>query len=123
MLYPQLRAHLESRPNNDSLEPVLAELGLIRLVGGRQFEFRRGPKPSLPDGIFLYALVDFWKRMAPEQSTLAVEQLAYEPGSPGRVFKLDELSLIERLARIEESSGGEFLWSDTAGVRAVARRS
>ena len=33
----------------DALEPVLAELGLIRPVAGRLYEFRRGPKPSLPD--------------------------------------------------------------------------
>lgn len=112
----------EARPSDDALEPILAELGLIRPAGGRQFEFRRGPKPSLPDGVFLYALADFWERRAAGQSTLAVERLAYEPGSPGRVFKLDELSLIERLARIEESSAGQFLWSDTAGIRAVARR-
>jgi hypothetical protein len=115
--------HEEARSSDDALEPVLAELGLIRSAGGRHFEFRRGPKPSLPDGVFLYALDDFWQRMAVGQSTVAVERLAYEPGSPGRVFKLDELSLIERLARIEDSSGGQFLWSDTAGVRAVARRS
>ena len=115
--------HQEARASDDAFEPVLVELGLIRSVGGRHFEFRRGPKPSLPDGIFLYALDDFWQRTAIGQSTLAVEQLAYEPGSPGRVFKMDEFSLIERLACIEESSGGRFLWSDTAGVRAVARRS
>src|SRR4051794_32993814 len=114
--------HQEARPSDDALEPVLAELGLIRSAGGRQFEFRRGPKPSLPDGTFLYALADFWQRIAAGQSTLAVERLAYEPGSPGRVFKLDEFSLIEKLARIEESSEGQFLWSDTAGIRAVARR-
>jgi hypothetical protein len=112
----------EARASDDALEPVLAELGLIRSVGGRQFEFRRGPKPSLPDGVFLYALADFWQQSAARQSTLAVERLAYEPGSPGRVFKLDEFSLVERLARIEESSEGQFLWSDTAGVRGVARR-
>jgi hypothetical protein len=115
--------HQEARPSDDALEPVLGELGLIRSAGGRHFEFRRGPKPSLPDGVFLYALDDFWQRPAMGQSTFAVEQLAYEPGSPGRVFKMDEFSLIERLARIEDSSGGQFLWSDTAGVRAVARRS
>jgi Protein of unknown function (DUF4007) len=113
----------EARPSDDTFEPVLAELGLIRTAGGRHFEFRRGPKPSLPDGVFLYALDEFWQRTAVGQSTLAVERLAYEPGSPGQVFKLDEFSLIERLARIEESSGGRFVWSDTAGVRAVARRS
>jgi hypothetical protein len=107
----------------DALEPVLAEIGLIRALDARSFEFRRGPKRSLPDGVFLFALNDFWQRSAPAQNTLAVESLAYEPGSPGRVFKLDEFSLIERLARIEQSSAGRFLWSDTAGIRNVARRS
>ena len=53
---------------------------------------------------------------------MAVESLAYEPGSPGRVFKLDEYSLVERLGRIDDSSEGRFMWSDTAGVRNVARR-
>jgi hypothetical protein len=115
--------HQEARPTDDALEPVLTELGLIRSISGKQFEFRRGPRPSLPDGVFLYALEEFWQRSAIGQSTLAVERLAYDPGSPGQVFKLDEFSLIERLARIEEGSGGQFLWSDTAGVRAVARRS
>ena len=104
------------------MEPVLAELGLIRPVGSKSFEFRRGPKPNLPDGIFLFALARFWGAHAPAQNTMAVESLAYEPGSPGRVFKLDEYSLIERLARIDDSSRGHFAWSDTAGVRNVARR-
>ena len=111
-----------SKFSDDNLEPVLAELGLIRAVGARTFEFCRGPKPSLPDGVFLFALNDFWQRYAPDQNTIAVESLAYEPGSPGRVFKLDEHSLIERLSRIDDSSGRRFAWSDTAGVRNVARR-
>ena len=81
----------------DALEPVLAELGLIRPVAGRLYEFRRGPKPSLPDGVFAYALNAFWNRHAPNAATLSVEAIAYEPGSPGRVFKLDENSVVERL--------------------------
>ena len=106
---------------DDGMEAVLAELGLIRAVGSRVFAFRRGPKPSLPDGIFLYALDEFWTRHAPGQNTLAVERIAFEPGSPGRVFKLDEHSLAERLALIDARSEGRFAWSDTAGLRSVAR--
>jgi hypothetical protein len=105
----------------DALEPVLAELGLVRLVEGRRYEFRRGPKPSLPDGMFAFALNAFWDRQAPTASTLSVEAIAYEPGSPGRVFKLDENSVIERLTRIEGATHGHIVWSDTAGVRQVLR--
>lgn len=105
----------------DALEPVLAELGLIRSIGGRTYEFRRGPKPSLPDGVFVYALNDFWQRHAPDASTLSVEAIAYEPGSPGRVFKLDENSIIERLVSIEDVTRGKIVWSDSAGVRQVMK--
>jgi uncharacterized protein YkvS len=105
----------------DALEPVLAELGLIRSIGGRLYEFRRGPKPSLPDGVFAYALNAFWERHAPTASTLSVEAIAYEPGSPGRVFKLDENSIVERLTAMEEVTHGKIVWSDSAGVRQVLR--
>ena len=114
---PRLGAH----GADDSMEAALAELGLIRAVGSRVFAFRRGPKPSLPDGVFLFALNEFWTRYAPDQNTMAVERLAFEPGSPGRVFKLDEHSLVERLALIDASSEGRFTWSDTTGLRNVAR--
>jgi len=111
----------DKNAGEDAFEPVLAELGLIRQVAGRLYEFRRGPKPSLPDGIFAYALHTFWERHAPAASTLSVEAITYEPGSPGRVFKLDENSVVERLADIEEMTRGRMVWSDTAGVRQVAR--
>ena len=115
-------ARADNRFIEDAMEPVLAELGLIRPIGGQVFELRRGRKPSLPDGVFLFALDQFWDRRASQSETLAVEEAIYAPGSPGRVFKLDEFSLIERLAKIEESSHGRFVWSDTAGIRSVARR-
>src|SRR4029077_12966502 len=97
------------------------ELGLIRPVAGRLYEFRRGPKPSLPDGVFAYALNAFWNRHAPTGATLSVEAIAYEPGSPGRVFKLDENSVVERLTAMEEVTRGAIIWSDTAGVRHAVR--
>jgi uncharacterized protein YkvS len=105
----------------DALEPVLAELGLIRSIGGRLYEFRRGPKPSLPDGVFAFALNEFWERHAAAASTLSVEAIAYEPGSPGRVFKLDENSVVERLTAMEEVTNGKLVWSDSAGVRQVLK--
>lgn len=121
-----LRSYVPTRQgkfSDDLFEPALVPLGLIRAVSSKSYQFRRGPKPNLPDGIFLYALNDFWMRHAPDQQTLSVEALTFEPGSPGRVFKLDEDALVERLARIDESSARAYLWSDTAGVRNVARRS
>ncbi|HYE72331.1 MAG TPA: DUF4007 family protein, partial [Blastocatellia bacterium] len=71
----------------DTLECPLAELALIRSSGLRGgYQFQKGPKPSLSDPVFAYALDEFWKRHT-SAKTLTVEAITYEAGSPGRIFK------------------------------------
>ena len=109
----------------DVIEPLLAELGLLSSPSRDVYEFRRGPKSTLPDGIFAFALADFWSRWNAEnetdQKTLSFEAIAHDYGSPGRVFKLDENSVAERLGGIDALTSGRFRWSDSAGVRQVVR--
>ena len=107
----------------DYAEPMLGELGLIYEERKGHFAFRRGPKASLHNGMFAYALLDFWDRAAPGLSTLAFEAIAYAEGSPGRVFKLDEDSIAERLFILEDLTRGALSWTDTAGLRQVHRQS
>jgi hypothetical protein len=108
--------------NEDAAEPLLAELGLVREARlGGWYEFVRGPKPNLPDGVFAYGLGEFWRRQG-GVSTLSAEQICYAPGSPGRVFKLDEDSVITRLMHLSELTDGAWQWTDTAGLRQVQRR-
>lgn len=105
----------------DSLESPLAELGLIKAVGRRDgFRFVRGPKSSLGNGVFLYALIEFWKNYTSAQ-TLSFEAVAHEPGSPGRVFLLDENDVADRLLALEDFTKGAFRWSETAGLKQVIR--
>ena len=105
----------------DAAEPLLAELGLIREARfGGWHEFVRGPKPTLPDGVFAYALADFWRRQG-GSTALTAEQICYAAGSPGRVFKLDEDSVITRLMNLEALTGGAWVWTDTAGLRQIQR--
>lgn len=106
----------------DFAEPLLGELGLLQEVHKGQYAFRRGPKASLHDGIFSYALVDFWNRTAAGQSSLAFEAVAYAEGSPGRVFKLDEESVAQRLIALSDSTGRKLEWTDSAGLRQVHRK-
>jgi len=108
--------------NEDAAEPLLAELGLIREARlGGWYEFVRGPKPSLHDGVFAYALAQFWERQG-GSTALTAEQICYAPGSPGRVFKLDEDSVITRLMRLDEITDEAWQWTDTAGLRQIQRR-
>lgn len=107
----------------DFAEPLLGELSLLQEVHKGQYAFRRGPKTSLHDGVFAYALVDFWDRIGDGQSSLAFETLSYAEGSPGRVFKLDEESIAQRLMGLAELTGGKLAWTDSAGLRQVHRKS
>lgn len=111
----------------DSAEPLLTDLGLISTSGNNIYHFHRGPQYSLPDQIFAFSLLDFWKRWElntnSSQATLSFNTIAHEYGSPGRVFKLDEDSVGDRLSKIEEITNGYLQWTDSAGLRQVSRSS
>lgn len=105
----------------DSIECPLAELELLRPTPDRGvYELQRGPKPTLPDEVFVFALDEFWA-IAEAAGTVSFDKIAHAPGSPGRVFLLDEASLSFRLERLEDVSRGAFSWSDTAGLQQVTR--
>jgi hypothetical protein len=107
----------------DFAEPILGELGLIAEETKGTFAFRRGPKPTLSNGLFIYALIDYWELLDPSASSMAFESIVYGEGSPGRVFKLDEESVAERLFSLEEETSGVISWTDTSGLRQVLRKS
>jgi hypothetical protein len=102
-------------------DSVLGELGLIHQIGKGSFEFKRGEKQSLSDYIFAYCLINFWERYSPSTQTLSFESIAHEIGSPGRVFKLDEESVSERVQNLADITKNQLIWSDTAGMRQVIR--
>lgn len=107
----------------DALESPLTELGLIKQVGkSERFRFVQGQKPSLGAGVFCYAVTDFWARFSETAQTLSFETLAHEPGSPGRVFLLDENDVVDMLTGLEEVSRGIYTWSETAGLKQLIRK-
>jgi len=108
--------------DEDVAEPILAELPLLQQHLGMKgtFSFRRGPKPTLPDALFAYTLLDFWERNI-ATSALSFDRIMHDYGSPGRVFKLDEYSVAERVAALENLTKGMLQWTDTAGIRQVSK--
>lgn len=116
----------DGREADDAAEPLLADLGLVTELHSGSFQFRRGAQASLPDGVFGYALLEYWDSKlaatSSTQATLSFETIAHEYGAPGRVFKLDERSVGERLTTLEEITEGQLAWSDTAGIRQMSRK-
>ena len=107
--------------HDDALESPLTELGLIKAVGKKDgFRFVRGAKTTLGDGVFTCALVDFWLRYS-NAATLSFESIAHAPGGPGRVFLFDENDVADRLAALDDVTGGALRWSESAGLKQVVR--
>lgn len=123
-----LRTYVPSRQSRgdigeDSLDCPLVELGLIIQPGnGPAYRFRRGAQQHLPDGILLFAVLRFWERFSPTTETLSINDLGRQPGSPGRLFKIDESSLAERLEGVERQTAGRLSFRETAGVRQLYRK-
>jgi|688.fasta_scaffold103468_1 hypothetical protein len=111
---------------DDAAEPLLADLGLVSEGPPGMFHFRRGSQQTLPDGIFAFALLEYWKGWedltGSKQMTLSFESIAHDYGSPGRVFKLDENAVAERLIALERITRNTIQWTDSAGVRQISRR-
>lgn len=107
----------------DRLECPLAELGLVMPLAGGALQFRRGPKPTLGDAVFAFALIEFWQTAMESRGSLSIETIAHEPGSPGRVFMLDEDAVVERLEAISDASSRALEWDESAGMRQVVARS
>ncbi|HAM43746.1 MAG TPA: DUF4007 domain-containing protein [Propionibacteriaceae bacterium] len=105
----------------DSFDCPLAELELLEEVDG-VYRLRRGPKPSLPEAVFAFAVTDYWTRTADRRETLSFSDLCYGENSPGACFKLDENSLIDRLEGLEAYTDGDLLYADTSGLKQLYRR-
>ncbi len=106
-------------PGEDLLFCPLTDLGLIQaLPGQHSYRLVSAAQPDLPDALVAFAV--FTMMRAVKRPTISFSDLAYAPGSPGRVFRLDEDALLSRLQRIRDVTAGRAYYSDQAGIRQVA---
>lgn len=122
-----LRAYLPGLSSKghteDFVEPLLSELGLLETTASHDvFAFCRGPHPTLPNAVFIYALMQYWAALPSQTASLDFARIAHDYGSPGRVFKLDADSIARRLQRLNQETGGLLEWTEQAGLRQVIRR-
>ncbi|WP_407532840.1 DUF4007 family protein [Acinetobacter baumannii] len=74
---------------------------------------------NLPIQVFLYCLVDFWKENFSKSPTISVDIIATNPGSPGKLFRLNNAAVdyfLNQCALIDN----RFKWTDTLGMRSLA---
>lgn len=106
--------------SEENLDCPLAEIDIVRyVVDDNVYRFNIGAKPTLPVGIFGYALLQYLPSVITSRRTISIDECVYRHGSPGQVFKLDENSVVEYLENLEEATGGKLRLQETAGLRQV----
>ncbi len=109
-----LVSHKKGEITEDSIECPLAELGLLNQTYTKnEFELHKGPKSSLSQSIFEFALHDYWSKQ--KNQIITFEKLMYDFGSPGKVFQLDEKSLEGYLDGMSQSYNKVFQFDKGAG--------
>jgi hypothetical protein len=120
-----LKSYVSDNETEDGIESLLSKLSLIKKINKNLYQFNYAYHESLADSLFCFAILDFWenleKRYESSQATLSFKNITYDYGSPGRVFKLTEYSINERLSRIEEISNGYLGWTDSSGLKQITR--
>lgn len=107
--------------DEDHFTSPLSELNLIQDNGGGFYVSDLTERPELPIEIFIYALAIFSEQETKLSNVTNVdfESLLSKPYSPGRIFRLSETGLGQKLDEAEEYSKGGVSWIDSLGLRQV----
>lgn len=110
--------------SEEFVDPLLGDLGLLQAKTRDVFTMERRARPTLSAAMFAYCLLDYWTKHASESASLDFTKVMHDVGSPGKIFRLDESSVVSYLDQIarEDIADGTILWSDQAGIRSLIRR-
>ena len=105
--------------NENAFISPLNELNLIYQIESHKFKADLLEQKNLPVQVFLYCLVDFWKENFSQLTTISVDSIATNPGSPGKLYRLNNTAVdyfLNQCALIDD----RFKWTDTLGMRSLA---
>lgn len=103
----------------ESFVSPLNELKLIYEMSGNGYVSDFTEHKDIKAEVFLYCLVDFWKIYFADSSTISVDSILTMPGSPGRLFRINNFgidSYLNQCANLDV----RFYWSDSKGIRSLA---
>lgn len=120
---------IAGRLPEDMLDSPLAGLGFIKKFGERRGERGRNPvfavdvrkKNTIPNDLFRFCLHDWWNRFVGNDQTVLFSNVAFGRCSPGRVFRMPEAEIRDRLVMLSQNRPEEFAVSEGANQRILQR--
>ncbi|MEY8216127.1 MAG: DUF4007 family protein [Colwellia sp.] len=99
----------------------LTELNLVTDNGGGFYMSDLAERPELPIEVFIYGLIKFAQNETKDSkiNSIDFDSLLTKPCSPGRIFRLSESGLGQKLDEAQEYSKDGVSWFDSLGLRQV----
>ncbi len=127
-----LQTYLAGRTGRgeEGLDSPLASLRLISVAGDRErddgrrepvYRFDRNPRSSLSQAMLRYAIATWWDDANVGEETTALSQLTYGRASPGRVFRIQEAEMRERMAMFDADPKSGFTLRESVNQLVVRR--
>jgi hypothetical protein len=114
----------------DHLDCALSALGLIQEAGERQnaagkweklYVFDNGPKTAIPQQLFAFFVHDWWNRVFPSEQTVALRELVSGSHSPGRILRMSESEILQRVSDLAQIVPDVFQTTESANLRQLQR--
>ena len=114
----------------DHLDCALSVLGLIQEAGERQntsgkweklYVFDTGPKAAIPQQLFAFFVHDWWNRVFPSEQTVALRELVSGSHSPGRILRMAESEILQRVSDLAQREPDVFQTTESANLRQLQR--
>jgi len=104
------------------LRSPFTNLGLVVAATEQEhaerFRFETGPKDTLPDYLFMAAVMDYVSDWHPRQKSLSLNEIVFGANSPGMAFRLSESDCGQRLDRVCRTLGG-VVFTESSGIRQI----
>lgn len=116
-MYTQSKGNTRT-PLEEALDSPLSLLGLVtQSAGGRAYYSKPEARPSLPIGIFSFAVSQLMQQR--KLTTIPIEELMYsrnDYAAPGSVFRLTETDLITKLELMVDYIPGHLGIRESSGI-------
>ena len=114
----------------DHLDSALSALRLIRDFGERPnangkweslYSFDSSRKLALPEQLFAFFVHDWWTRHYPKEQTVPLRDLVIGDHSPGRLLKMQEPELVQRVTDMASRQPKTFQVIESMSLRQLHR--